>query len=253
MNLPQIRQRLDEERRYLARDGRALYTLPHLTRSEFGDRGLIIWSKLAPGEVDAAIDNEIEFHRKANIPFEWKLYTHDRPANLLDKLKSHGLTAGPPESVMVYDITAGELRQEMDGVVQRITSLAEIEDYRFVAEESLGKEYSYISNELASAIKNGSTQHLGYVAYDGQEPVSIGRLYTHPLSVFGGLYGGTTRPKYRRRGFYRAVVAQRAKEAREMGARYLIVDALPTSRPTLEKLGFQCMTETIPCEWQPTT
>ncbi len=249
MNLLEVRKRLDDERRYLARDGRATYTLPHLTRVEMVGRGLVIWSDLDPEQVEEAIRGEIEFHRKANVPFEWKLYCHDRPANLLDKLKSNGLESGPREAVMVYDLAAAEVPQNMDGVVRRITTLEHVEDYRLVAEESLGKDYGYICDELASAIKAGSTQQLGYVAYDGREPVSIGRLQTHPLSVFGGLYGGTTRAAYRRRGFYRAVVAQRAMDAMKSGARYLIVDALATSRPTLERLGFRQMTETIPCEW----
>jgi len=251
MDLLQIRQRLDDERRYLACDGRATYTLPRLTRVQMAERGLVIWSSLDPNEVDEAVLGEIEFHRKANVPFEWKLYCHDRPADLLDRLKSHGLEAGEREAVMVYDLAAAEVPQHMDGVVRRIKTLEQVEDYRLVAEESLGKKYSFTCNELALAVKNRSTQHLGYVAYDGPEPVSIGRLYTHPLSAFGGLYGGTTRPAYRRRGFYRTVVAQRAREAMELGAGYLIVDALPTSRPTLERLGFVHLTETIPCEWRP--
>jgi GNAT superfamily N-acetyltransferase len=252
MDLPQIRQRLDEERRYLARDGRATHTLPRLTRIELGQRGLVIWSNLDPSKVDEAILGEIEFHRKAGVPFEWKFYRHDSPPDLLEKLKRHGFSQGPPEAVMVYDLATADLPQEMDGVVRRITTLAQIDHYRLVAEESLNKEFTFTCNELAEAIKNRSTQHLGYIAYDKNDPVSIGRLYTHPLSVFGGLYGGATRPAYRRRGFYRAVVAQRARDARDMGAKYLIVDALPTSRPTLERLGFQRLTETIPCEWQPT-
>jgi hypothetical protein len=46
-------------------------------------------------------------------------------------------------------------------------------------------------------------------------------------------------------------VAARARDARAFGARYLIVDALPTSRPILERLGFQWLTDTWPCEWRP--
>jgi hypothetical protein len=29
-----------------------------------------------------------------------------------------------------------------------------------------------------------------------------------------------------------------------------VVDALPTSRPTLERLGFERITDTWPCEWR---
>jgi hypothetical protein len=68
--------------------------------------------------------------------------------------------------------------------------------------------------------------------------------------LFAGLYGGGTLKTHRRRGFYRALVAARAQDARELGARYLLVDALPTSRPILERMGFQRITDTWPCEWR---
>ncbi|HTX49603.1 MAG TPA: GNAT family N-acetyltransferase, partial [Caulobacteraceae bacterium] len=46
-------------------------------------------------------------------------------------------------------------------------------------------------------------------------------------------------PDYRGRGAYRALVAARADEARRRGHRFLTVDARETSRPILERLGFQ--------------
>ena len=90
-------------------------------------------------------------------------------------------------------------------------------------------------------------QHRGYMVVEGSTAVNIGRLYSHPQSAFGGLYGGGTRKQYRGRGLYRATVAARARDAVKLGARYLIVDALPTSRPILEKLGFVRLTDTWPC------
>ncbi len=149
---------------------------------------------------------------------------------------------------MVYDLSDGPPPCDSGGrVVKRITRPEQIEDYRSVAEETLGKDYGLTSQHLADALANGSTQRIGYIAYDGEKPVSIGRLITHPLSAFGGLYGGTTHEQYRGRGFYRAMVAARAADAIRLGARYLLVDALPTSRPILERIGFVRLTETIPC------
>jgi hypothetical protein len=45
---------------------------------------------------------------------------------------------------------------------------------------------------------------------------------------------------------YRATVAKRAELARERGYRWLYSDALPTSRPILERLGFVAITTTTP-------
>ena len=60
-----------------------------------------------------------------------------------------------------------------------------------------------------------------------------------PDRAFAGLYGGGTDPVWRGRGVYRAVVAARAAEARARSVRYLTVDALETSRPILQRLGFE--------------
>ncbi len=69
--------------------------------------------------------------------------------------------------------------------------------------------------------------------------------------MFGGLYGGGTLAAMRGRGFYRAVLTVRARDAITFGARYLIVDALPTSAPILGRLGFVKLTDTWPCVWKP--
>ena len=63
-----------------------------------------------------------------------------------------------------------------------------------------------------------------------------------PGRAFAGLYGGSTVPEYQGRGVYRALVAARAAEARRWGHRYLTVDARESSRPILQRLGFQPLT-----------
>jgi hypothetical protein len=90
-------------------------------------------------------------------------------------------------------------------------------------------------------------RQTGYIAFMDGCPASVGRLETHPDSWFAGLYGGGTIERFRGRGLYRALVAARARMATELGARYLTVDALPTSRPILERLGFVRLTDTWPC------
>ncbi len=80
---------------------------------------------------------------------------------------------------------------------------------------------------------------------DGQ-PVSGGRVDFEDDVEFAGLFGGVTLPGFRGQGLYRATVAKRAELARERGYRWLYVDALPTSRPILERLGFVPITTTTP-------
>ena len=218
-----------------------------------GTHHWIIHSSLTPDSADAAITREIEHYRRLSVGFEWKLYAHDPPADLLHRLERHGLEIGPQEAVLVYDLSApADWMDEADtSAVVRIDRPEQIDDYRQVTDAVFEPGDDFIAQELASALRAGSTQHRGYIAYVGNEPVSVGRLYTHPDSHFAGLYGGGTLAAMRGLGYYRALVAARAKDAIAAGARYLQVDALPTSRPILERLGFQWLTDTWPCQWEP--
>ena len=256
MDLAQVRRRLDEERRTIAQDGHVIAVLPPVTRLRIGTAHIIRYSSLNADNADETIAREIEHHRRLSVPFEWKLYAHDTPPDLLDRLCRHGLTPGPREAVLIYDLSAlPAWASDTNGcTVIRIDRIDQIADFRRVSEEDSeqpDEQDDLIASELAAAVAAGSTQHRGYVAYAGPEPVSVGRLHTHPDSLFAGLYGGHTRKACRGRGFYRALVAARAKDAIDLGARYLLVDALPTSRPILERLGFQWLTDTWPCEWGP--
>jgi GNAT superfamily N-acetyltransferase len=135
--------------------------------------------------------------------------------------------------------------------VARVDRVEQVALYKAAAEEIFGKDYGFTAGQLTDGIRSRSRQHVGYLAFIDGAPAGIGRLYTHPDSAFGGLYGGGTRPAFRGRGVYRALVAARARDALGTGAKYLIVDALPTSRPILQRLGFQHVADTWPCEWKP--
>jgi predicted GNAT family acetyltransferase len=248
--------RFDHERRHLARDGEKIELLPLVTRLGGADGSWrsVVWSSLTPENADVVIAQEIEHHRRLGVSFEWKLYAHDTPPDLTDRLRRHGFHVGEREAVLVFDLTTP--RNWIDGTdvsgTCRVQNVDQVELYRRVAEEAFdGRDERDTAAQLAAALLAGSTQHRGYIAYDGDEPASVGRLYTHPDSAFGGLYGGGTRPGFRGRGFYRALVAARARDALAAGAKYLQVDAMPTSRPILERLGFQWVTETWPCVWKP--
>jgi GNAT superfamily N-acetyltransferase len=53
------------------------------------------------------------------------------------------------------------------------------------------------------------------------------------------LSGGSVLPRFRHRGVYRALVAERARLANEAGAPFLVTNARPASRPALLAMGFQ--------------
>lgn len=253
MDLDEIRQRLDEERRELARAGETLELLPEVTRlAHAGGWHLVSWSRLEAENADTVIAREVAHHQALGVGFEWKLYAHDAPADLRSRLERHGFEVGPREAVLVCDLhqPLSWPTDEPGRRVVRVRNSEDVEIYEAVEREAFGRGHGS-GAQLREALASGSAETLGYIAYQDDEPVSVGRLYTHPASRFGGLYGGGTRPGFRRQGCYRALIAARARDAVALGARYLQVDALPTSRPILERLGFVHLTDTWPCEWAP--
>jgi len=253
MDRKAIQQRLDYERRHLQRTGEIIQIRPNVTRLQNGSQHSVIFTSLTPGNVDDVIGEEIEHFWRLGVPFEWKLYSYDTPTDLLARLRQYGFTAGPAEAVMVFDLAMPiDWAVAAAGVrVVRIDRPSLLPDYRAVAEEVFGKNYDFTIAQLADAIAAGSSEHVGYVAYADDVPASVGRLYTHPQSQFAGCYGGGTRAAFRGKGFYRAMLAARARDAIALGAKFLLVDALPTSRPILERLGFEQLAQTWPCEWTP--
>jgi hypothetical protein len=217
-----------------------------------GSYHTLIFSSLNTDTADAAIAGQVAHYRKLGAPFEWKVYSHDAPADLRQRLARHGFTVGPREAVVVLDLSdpPAWVREPGDIAVVRVERADQVELFRDAAVEIFGKDHG-LTAKLIRAIESGSTQHLAYIAMIDGRAVSIGRLYTHPDSLFGGLYGGGTRAAFRGRGLYRAVVAARARDAIRLGARVLLVDALPTSRPILERLGFLHLTDTWACDWKP--
>ena len=82
MNLDALRDRLDLERRQLARISERLDILPDVTRVTRGQEHGILFSTLSAENADGVIAREIAHHRALGMAFEWKLYSHDQPSNI---------------------------------------------------------------------------------------------------------------------------------------------------------------------------
>ena len=63
----------------------------------------IVWSDLDAGTADEVIADQVRFFAGRGEPFEWKLYSYDRPPDLDQRLLAAGLIPEDPESLMVAD------------------------------------------------------------------------------------------------------------------------------------------------------
>jgi len=196
---------------------------------------------------DEIIEREIEYHRSLGRSFEWKLFSCDFPSDLLDRLITRGFKIGIKEVVCAMDISQKTPEINPSICVKRVQTESELSDFRSVAEEVFQKDFSYTTEALAKCIADGTEDQVGFVAYDGVTPVSIGRVDNYGQAPCAGLYTGGTIAAYRGRKFYQAIVAARAEFAKSQGASILWVDARPTSLPILQRLGFEAVVETWPC------
>jgi hypothetical protein len=242
---------LDEERRSLFSAGVVGERLPAVTRLHglAGDWHQIAFSALGERDADRVIAEQVAHYRGMGCGVEWAAYAHDGPPDLVRRLERHGFEVGEREAVVVLDCQTRPAWFEGHGAhrVEPVRTRDELAAFTRAAEQIFGTDQTPVTRELEARLAEGSTEHIAYLGYDGDEVASVARLYTHPSSAFGGLYGGGTLEGHRGRGLYRATIQRRARDAVRAGARYLRVDALPTSQPILERLGFEVLTYVWPC------
>ncbi|MFI0509075.1 GNAT family N-acetyltransferase [Streptomyces sp. WSLK1-5] len=220
--------------------------------TEHGWNG-VVWSGLDAASADEAIAQQIAYYTGLGREFEWKLYGHDLPVDLGQRLRAAGFTAEPEETLMIAEVADLTLDvRPPEGVRFRpVTDRAGVDLVADVHEKAFGTDSSRLRHQLLARLRDDPDTVVAVVALAGDVPVSAARMELVPGTRFAGLWGGGTVEGWRGRGIYRALVAHRARAAMERGYRYLQVDALPTSRPILERLGFEPLTITQPHVYQP--
>jgi GNAT superfamily N-acetyltransferase len=222
-----------------------------------GPQGWVEYRDLGePGEreLDELIARQVLRFAELGLPFEWKFHSHDRPAFLEERLLAAGFVPEDLETVLIAEaagVPAGapparvvlrEVRERAD--LERIDELAAVVwgEERGWRAESLGKELAADPEGIAVVVAeaDGALVSAAWVRFPAG-------------TEFATFWGGSTHPEWRGRGIYRALVAHRAALAVARGRRWLEVDALPTSRPILERLGFRAVTETRPYVWTPSS
>ena len=207
----------------------------------------VVWSRLTEADADEVIAGELA---RAVGEFEWKLYSHDRPSDLPARLRAAGLTAEPVEMLMVAEVADLDLPvPPPDGIrLATVDDEAEVATMLAVHDEVFGPGTTHpgVVEGVRAAVRMQPRPTQAVIAWAGNVAVSAGRIEFHEGTDFASLWGGGTLPDWRGRGVFRALVGSRAVMARERGYRYLQVDALPTSRPILERMGFHPLAETTP-------
>ena len=213
----------------------------------------IIWSQLSADSADAVILAQREYFTSRGTPVEWKYYDYDQPADLPERLVAAGFEAEDEELMLVAETAAiGREVVLPAGVrLEPVTDHAGLAAMTAVHDLAFGEPGTELAARLADQLRVAPDSLQLVVAMAGDEPVAAARIEFPAGTDFAGLWGGGTVPAWRSKGIFRALVAYRANLAAARGYRYLQVDAMPTSRPILQRLGFEAVASATPYVFTP--
>jgi GNAT superfamily N-acetyltransferase len=206
---------------------------------------------------DAVIAQEVAFFRERGLPFEWKTYAYDEPADLGDRLERHGFTKGDPETLILGEVDRILERPSALPSKVRLRAANGPDDYHRIAvlmDTLWHSGLERVEERLAAEARMFPDRLSVFLVEDvlrGGPAVSAAWIRFHPGTGFGSLWGGGTLPEWRRQGLYSTLLVHRARLAKDRGYEYLRVDASEDSRPILQKLGLHAVTTTTPYEWKP--
>jgi len=221
-----------------------------------GGRGFVTYRDLGGADSDA-INRWVEgalAHYRADpgiARVEWKTRGHDHAPGLHDTLVRNGFAPEEPESIMVGEarLLAVDVSLPAGVELRRITTEVDVRAMSAMQRDVFGDlDAEEMTRGLMRRLGLADGMELWVAEADG-EIVSSGRLEPVPGTEFAGIWGGATRPEWRRRGIYRALTAARARSALSLGKRLIYSDSTEYSRPILERAGLVKVSTTTPYVW----
>ena len=234
----------------LERDG------PLLRFLGLGNHGFVGYRDLGGldgAELDELIARQVRVFADRGEPFEWKLHSHDRPTDLAERLAAAGFAPEETETVVIARVADVDVAPRLPGGValREVSDRADLDRIVAMEEAIWGDDHGWLADSLEAERAADPDALAIVVAEAGDEVICAGWVRFEPRSEFATLWGGGTLPAWRGRGVYRATVAYRSTLAAARGLRYAEVDAMDSSRPILERLGFVAVTTTTPYVWSP--
>ena len=210
----------------------------------------VLYSRLNAQNADAVIAAEMAYFAQQKLLMEWKVFSHDQPADLAERLLAHGFCADDCGAIMALDLEEmpASLLQPVTLDVRRLEQPGQLEDVITVMQQVWGGNFDWLYERLGSHMQVPGYLSV-YVAYVDNLPASAGWTYFYPGSPFAGIWGGSTIAPQRAKGLYTALLATRAQEARLRGYRFLTIDASPMSQPIVERHGFITLAQACSYNW----
>jgi GNAT superfamily N-acetyltransferase len=203
--------------------------------------------RFAESSVDERVSElRAMFRERGRDEFTWWVGPSATPDGLEERLLGLGATPFEEDPVVAVMVSTTE-PPEVAGI--EVRPVERIEDFS-IARELAWSNVDSTDEQLARIRETLSErwewrQRLGrsltFLAYVDGEPIAAGDMVLLPFAGF--LSGATTRPDYRGRGAFRALVRARWDEAVRRGTPALAVGAGNMSKPILERIGFTTVAE----------
>ncbi|MFH8476841.1 GNAT family N-acetyltransferase [Streptomyces sp. NPDC018000] len=218
-----------------------------------GSERRIVYARCAPEELDEVIKEETDLAQRLSYTLEWKVYGHDTPTDLGERLITAGFEPDDRESVLALPLSEGALAafDPAGRDIRRVVNEQGLDDYAEIAAALGRRDAQQERQRLACELRDVPGAMSIHIAYVDGRPAACGRVYFRPGGPYAELAGGRTRPEHRRQGLFTALVGSRLREARDRSRTHAFVDALPTSDPILRGRGFEPVTWTRPFVYEP--
>ena len=203
----------------------------------------------------AAIERQVAFFAARRQRVEWKTYSYDEPTDLRERLRAYGFVPEADEALMLgpAERVAEPVALADRYAVRAVSSHPDTAEREWQQvgglDESVFGEGGAAWTRLLRAEEEADRDHVrSVVAVDLDEGSVVGHgvLRLVAGTDFAGLWGGKVLPEHRGQGLYRAMAAVRAQWALDSGHPICRVDALPTSRPILVRMGLSQVATTTP-------
>jgi GNAT superfamily N-acetyltransferase len=176
----------------------------------------------------------------------WDVASSATPGDLVDRLLAHGFVFDDHQSSLL--LTKAPAAAPAEIAARRIESLEEFLLAADVSARAFGTppertaEWDAIAEERFALERAGHAPRA-YLAFADGRAIGSAQSLVEPGCPGALLIGGAVLPEARGRGAYRALVRARWDDAVASGFDALCVHARQTSRPILERLGFELVAE----------
>jgi hypothetical protein len=201
--------------------------------------------RLAPSAVREALEQTRALLRaQGRTSSTWWLGPSSTPPDLAQRLLALGLRPGPPTTAMAIDRAPGGERAR--GIeVRQASGPGDAHAVAAILAEAFGFDDAARDAVERAVLEGLTSPHATHSIADFLALVD-GRPVATAASVYVddavGLIGGSTRPAFRGRGAYAALVRARFDDAVAHGSGALVTQADDrTSAPILRRLGFEAL------------